>query len=141
MPGTVMLPLQLPWSKVKEREADGGDAVEGGDALLDLLVEGGEAGFRVLIADGTGVEVQDEGVLAIEASIDIVEVDEAADEEAGADEQNQREGDLEDDERFGERSFGRTGAGGAAVLEDVGELEASGAESGEGAEEKCSARR
>ena len=77
--------------------------------------------------------------MAIEAGIDIVEVDETADEEAGADQQNQREGDLDDDERFGKRSFGRAGAGGTAVLEDVGELEASGAESGKSAEEKCSA--
>ena len=30
----------------KGREADGGDAVDGGDALLNLLVEGDESGFR-----------------------------------------------------------------------------------------------
>ena len=81
---------------------------------------------------------EDESVVAIEAGIDIVEVDETADEEAGADQQDQREGDLDNDERFGKRRFGGAGAGATAVFEDVGEFEASGAESGKSAEEKCS---
>ena len=117
-------------------EAGGGDGMDGGDALLDLLIEGGEAGFHVHVADGAGVEIEDEGVLPVEAGIDIVEVDEAVDEQDGADEKDEREGDLSDDERFGERRFCGTAVGAAAVFERFDEFEFGGAECGEGAEEQ-----
>jgi len=117
-------------------EAGGRDGMDGGDALLDLLIEGGEAGFVVHIADGAGVEIEDEGVVAVEAGIDMVEVDEAVDEQDGADEKDKREGDLSDDERFGERRFCGTAVGAAAVFEGIDKIEPGGAECGERAEEK-----
>ena len=109
--------------------------MDGGDALLDLLIEGGEAGFVFHVADGAGVETEDEGLSTVEAGIDMVEVDEAVDEQDGGDEKDEREGDLSDDERFGERRFCGTAVGAATVFERFDEFELGGADCGEGAEE------
>ena len=116
-------------------KAGGLDARQSADARLDLLKSVAETRVFGLETGGVGVDLQAQDVLAIEAGVDAAEVNEAAQEESGADHENQGESDLGDDEPSGKETLCARGAGSATILEGVGEMEARGAEGGDGAEE------
>src|SRR5580698_4897753 len=113
----------------------GCDAGELGDAALDLLMHGGKTEIVVFVSGGAVVELEKKHVVAVEAGVDMIEIDEAAQEEAGADKQNERQRNLGDYERAGQGTPGRAARCAAAVFQRRGELKARGAECGNGAEE------
>ena len=98
-------------------EAGGLDSRDGGDALLNLLVERGHAWIVGGEASGGRVDLEAQNAFLVEAGIDVVEVDETSQEEHGADQKDERERDLRDDEGFGEWISRSSGGGSATVAE------------------------
>ncbi len=83
-----------------ERVGDGGglDAGDLLDAVDDLAVEGGVFGGGGSTETAWDVEEHGGGAGGLEAEIDVEDAEEAAEEQAGADEEDAGEGDLGDDE-------------------------------------------
>jgi len=115
------------------------DAGEGLYALLDLLLKLNEA---VVSWRGSGkvggvfVEAEDEYILLVEAGVRAGELDEAAQEQAGSGEEQDRKGDLANDEAASQGVAGGSGCAASAFLECWGELKTRGAQSGDYAEEQ-----
>src|SRR5689334_20326167 len=84
----------------EEGEAVRLDAGDGAHALFDLLLktDGADLVAAVRKIGGAGVESEDERVVRIEAGIDVIEMNQAANEESGHHHQQHRERDLPDDE-------------------------------------------
>src|ERR1700682_1416215 len=76
---------------------DGDDAGEAAKTRFELAIESAALGF--LIADLLNIEREIQNVAGIEAEIDGLRFAEAANEKSSNDEQDERAGDLSDDER------------------------------------------
>ena len=106
------------------------------DALLDLLEQHLEAGIVVLVAGDGGVDVQAQHVLLVEAGVDMVQVDERAQEEAGAHHQHQRKRHLGDDQYLRQRRPAGGRGSAAAALEALDQLQARGPQSRQRSEQQ-----
>src|SRR5579862_1203478 len=135
----------VPFAIGAEREivghAGGFDAGEGADASEDLLenyaaldLAGFVGGSAVVVIDFDGC-----GVLGLKAEVHIEDVEEAAEEQAGADEQHAGQGDFGNDEGGAEAFvFTALARAGAGILESVLKVAAGHAESGEETEDHSS---
>ena len=114
---------------------DAGDLL---DAVEDLAVEGSDFGCGV---DAAGVVEEDGGGAGgLEAEVDVEHAEEAAQEQAGGDEENAGESDLRDDEGGAEAGCSlAAGGAGRRILERVLQVAAGDAQAGNDAEEQSGA--
>ena len=128
-----------------EREAAGGgggfDTGNGVEALSAFEGELGDGGSFLKAIAGEG-HLHGEDVVGIEAGIDVAERDEGADEQRGADEEDEGEGDFADDQQGAHLALAESGAGAvAAFLQGGVEVGARGTDGGEEAEEDAGEER
>ena len=88
-----------------EREVAGGcNGCDAGNGLhfLEQGIPEGESFFVGGVAREVETELNGEDIFGAETGIDALEIDEAADSEAGSDEEKEGDGDLRDDESAAE---------------------------------------
>ena len=122
------------------RQADrGGGALHAGHGLQSLqqpLIER-PRGILVLVAGVWKRELECQQVAGFEADVDVLQPDEAADQEAGADRQHQRQRDLGDHERALQRSAGPAGTRSLIVAQRLDQVRPRDLERRRGAEEQA----
>ena len=91
--------------KGEVREAGRAHTVKGAHPLFDLLIKRWQSRVIFLVAGRAGVDLQTKDILLVEAGVDVVEVNQAAQEESGADHEDQGKRNLRDDQRAGERTL------------------------------------
>ena len=79
------------------RDADRADAGDPLETRRDLLDDG--VGLIVVVAIERRVDAEDDEVLGVEADVHVPEVVQRAQEQAGGDQQDERDGDLQDQQR------------------------------------------
>ncbi len=129
--------------------ADGGffDTRQSGDAPQNFAHEGGalRSGEIAILVGIIGVRephLRGDDVMRVEARTDLQELPEAAQEEAGADQKDQREGDFGGDQGAGDAHLALAGAGAAAAFSEAGDLiGAGGLQGGREAEDHASKNR
>ena len=96
------------------------DAGKGGQVAVQLTVEDLGA-FRV-VAIERGVDGEREQMMDVKSGIDIPQVGEAAHEQPGADEKQERETDLSGDQHLAPAGLAASGHGAGLVLESGGKI-------------------
>src|SRR5262249_40869988 len=124
----------------RECRRDTDDAGDVGELSSDVLL-GGSARLRSLAGDAAALELEGEEVVRVESGIDALQSDEAAEHQAGSDQQHKCQRYLRDrDDVAQESSAGeaRVAAGGPKFIDEVG---ASSGVDWRHAEENCRSQR
>ena len=119
--------LLAPGERQGRDAADGFDAGQGGEGIAQLVDEGGPRLARQVLDEGER-RGEGHGVAGVEAGLDALDRGEAAHHEAGADQQDQRQGELAHDEHGADLVAAGPADAGAAVAQGVGQVAADGAE-------------
>ena len=120
-----------------------GDAGNNSDVGEDVAIVGGYliGIFGARIRDR---EVEGEDVIGLDSEIDVGEIPEAVDGEAGTGQKGEREGEFADDENAAEEMLAGAGAGATALLEGLSGIDArcipGGSETGEKAGQRGSGK-
>jgi hypothetical protein len=99
VPGTRMRVFQLPWPKMNEAKL-AAHTRQSADTFLDLLKHRNHARIVTLEPGDVGVDFETKNSFAIETSIDVGEIHEAADKQDCTHGQHKGDRDLSDDEDF-----------------------------------------
>ena len=119
------------WAEGESGEARRAYVRECADAIFDLAKQSVLIG---LARDGAGIDLQSKDVLLVEPGIGIAEIDQAAEKEACADHEDERERHLGDDEGLCQPALAAGGIRSARCLERVRRVESASAERWDGSE-------